>query len=115
MINLNEILNLKTICNKPWGAYFDFYRSKTTCIKILIIKPGQKISYQRHFKRRETWEILEGNGRLILNDKEYSISAGNNFDVMSEDWHQVINVGEANLVCLEIQVGFPDEEDIERK
>lgn len=108
---------------RVWGSYDVLYGNENCKVKILTIKPGQGISYQRHFKREELWMIKQG----IANIK-YSTSPGESWKsvtirVKPEEtffvgkgwWHQVWNPGREDLQILEVQFGSECvEEDIER-
>ena len=39
--------------NKPWGTYENILDETYCKVKRIIIKPGQRPSYQYHFKRSE--------------------------------------------------------------
>ena len=43
-------------------------------IKKIEVEPGQRLSYQYHNKRSETWIIIEGSAIVTINDnsKEYN-------------------------------------------
>ena len=65
--------------NRPWGSYeiltefaVNELGFKDVCVKKLIIKPGQKPSYQSHKHRHEHWVIVQGQATVVLKDKEIS-------------------------------------------
>lgn len=43
---------------KPWGGEVHFVRNEKCTVKILIVRPGQRLSLQRHKYRRENWYFL---------------------------------------------------------
>ena len=108
--------------NRPWGSYEILSLFKVSqpgfldvCVKKLVIKPGQRISYQSHKLRNEHWFFVQGEGTVILNDKEIPVKAGDFADIKVGDKHRVINTGKtADLIFIESQTGHYDEEDIER-
>ena len=58
---------------RSWGEYTVLdYSVQSGChnslTKHLIIKPGQRISYQKHKYRSEKWTIVDGEGKLIIDD-----------------------------------------------
>jgi len=100
---------------KTWGYYTDYYRSSRMVIKEIVIAPGQKISHQKHWDRKEYWEIVSGEGEVAINGQIQQIKAGSSFFVDIEDWHQVKNTSMEPLFCIEVQVGVEcSETDIER-
>lgn len=38
---------------------------------------GQEMSYHSHEHRKEIWNIVSGEGTVRLDDKEYTVGAGN--------------------------------------
>ncbi len=99
---------------KPWGAYYDIYRSKTTVVKKIVINPGCRISYQKHEHRVEFWSIECGKGIMTLNNGTRSVWAGCQIYVDKHDLHRISNTGTEPLVFFEIQSGECSEDDIIR-
>ena len=134
--NINEIFNVgggKTASSsdiltiwkdspmeRPWGEWhcykeFDIDNAKAK-IKSLIVNPGKKLSYQKHSLRNEHWFVIKGNATIKLNGEEFKVETFNYFDIKVEDWHQLINNGDDDLIVVEVQFGDECiEEDIERK
>ena len=114
--------NQHYIENRPWGSYeiltefgVEEPGYKDVCVKKLIIKPGQKPSYQSHKQRNENWVIVQGQGTVVLNDKEMPVKVGSNIVVKIGDKHRIINTSkDQDLIFIEIQTGHYDEADIER-
>ncbi len=108
--------------NRPWGNYEilkEFAVNepgfKDVCVKIMTIKPRQRVSYQVHKQRNEHWFFVQGEGKVILNDKEIPVRVGNFVDIKIGDKHRVINTGnQVDLIFIESQTGHYDEDDIER-
>ena len=105
---------------RPWGewhCYKEFNIDKAKAkIKSLIVKPGKQLSYQKHSFRNEHWFVIKGNATIKLNDKEHTVKTFNYFDIKVQDWHQLINNGDDDLIVVEVQFGEKCiEEDIERK
>lgn len=96
---------------KPWGYYTDYFRCNTMVIKEIVIAPGQKISHQQHYDRKEYWQVVSGEGLLSLNGDIKQIRAGDGFLVEKEDWHQVKATSLEPLFCIEVQVGVECSED----
>jgi len=45
------------------------------------VDPGQRLSYQKHFRRSEHWIILEGRARITLDGKEIFLGQGESVDI----------------------------------
>ena len=108
---------------RVWGKFADLYTTTGCKVKELIIKPGQGISYQRHFKRSEVWFVRSGKGVVkrstdsepLKNYALIDIFQHDIFVVRQGDWHQLYNESSEDLVIIEIQYGSEtNEQDIER-
>jgi cytidyltransferase-like protein len=93
---------------RPWGEYKVIGKTK-----IIKVNPNQKLSLQYHNNRDEFWKILEGNGKVIIKDKEYPARKGNSFNIMKKQKHRII-AGDKGIKFLEIATGEVNEEDITR-
>ena len=106
---------------REWGFFYNLSESNGVKLKELVINPGKKMSFQRHFLRSETWFISEGECKVKYADhpddncKELALNLHDSFEVPKKKWHQIIN--DSNSICkiIEIQYGeATSEEDIER-
>lgn len=106
-------MNYKEI--RPWGEFENLLDTKLCKVKQIVIKPGQAPSYQYHFKRKEVWVIIQGNGELKLNDEIFSISLGSTINIPLKAKHQIKNIGTEDLIFIEVQLGeYFGEDDIVR-
>lgn len=100
---------------KPWGYYETIYSDDNTQVKIIVIFPNQRPSYQYHFKRTETWVVVKGIGSLTLDDKISSVKKGDVLFIPKEAKHRIENTGTENLIFVEVQLGeYFGEDDIVR-
>ena len=100
---------------KPWGSYETIYGDENTKVKIICISPSQRPSYQYHFKRTETWVIVQGKGTLTLDGKDSTVEKGQTVFVPRESKHRIQNTGTDDLVFVEVQLGeYFGEDDIVR-
>ena len=105
---------LETV-EKPWGSYTNLMDEQYTKVKKILIKPGQAPSYQYHFKRSELWIIVKGIAEVKIDDNVTSHIVGDIIKIPKEAKHQVTNIGETDLVFVEIQLGeYFGEDDIVR-
>jgi cytidyltransferase-like protein len=117
---LDEWKTQKT--ERDWGYWrvLDDRPEKGYKVKELVIYPGKALSDQKHFKRSEEWNVLEG---IVKMDTEWnSIQSSilleqksRTFEISKEVWHKASNPGTENTHILEIQWGECYEEDIERR
>jgi cytidyltransferase-like protein len=101
--------------DRVWGHY-DVLADYEHCkLKELVVEPGQKLSYQRHFKRSEIWFVKTGSGMVILDGVETHLLPQSHIEIRKGQWHQLINNTTEPLHIIEIQYGEACvEEDIER-
>lgn len=101
--------------NRPWGTFENLLDKSNCKVKEIIIRPGQAPSYQFHHKRSEIWIVVQGIGQLKLDDQLSEVTAGDIIQVPVETKHRIRNVGEEDLVFIEIQLGdYFGEDDIVR-
>ena len=100
---------------RPWGAFIVLSDQPTHKVKRIEVKPGQRLSYQRHQKRCEHWFIVSGNARVVLDGEIHDLTAGHGFDIPAGSWHRIQNAGKQLMTFIEIQTGdYFGEDDIER-
>jgi mannose-6-phosphate isomerase-like protein (cupin superfamily) len=107
---LNDFYN-----ERDWGNWLVLAQQPGYKVKKIKIKPGGAISKQLHYHREEYWVVFSGEGLLLLNDINITITRGSFHKIYKEDVHKVTNTGSEVLIILEIQMGDPcEEEDIVR-
>lgn len=100
---------------RPWGRYEILQESPEHKVKCIWVNPGKRLSYQRHEKRAEHWFIVAGTGRTTVNGIESTVMAGDSVDIAIADLHRIENIGQEDLIFIEVQTGtYFGEDDIER-
>jgi mannose-6-phosphate isomerase len=100
---------------RPWGFYENLVEEDNHKIKRITVKPGQRLSLQKHEKRCEHWYLLQGMGLVTLNDETIQVKTGSSVDIFFEDVHRITNTGDEDLVFIEVQTGaYFGEDDIVR-
>lgn len=100
---------------RPWGRYFVLQDEFNYKVKRIEVKPGQRLSYQYHNKRSETWIIIEGSALVTINDKSKAYTAGKTVVIPLKAKHRVENKSNSLLVFIEVQTGeYFGEDDIIR-
>jgi len=100
---------------RPWGHYEILQESEIHKVKCIYVKPGSRLSYQRHQKRSEHWFIISGVATVVLDGESFIKRAGETVDVEVGQLHRIGNEGTQELVFIEIQTGsYFGEDDIER-
>jgi mannose-6-phosphate isomerase-like protein (cupin superfamily) len=100
---------------RPWGSYTVLEEGPNYKVKRIEVLPGKRLSYQKHSKRSEHWFLIQGTGRVTLNDDDIVIGAGQAIDVAVGTAHRVENIGKDILTFIEVQLGpYLGEDDIVR-
>jgi mannose-1-phosphate guanylyltransferase/mannose-6-phosphate isomerase len=81
----------------------------------LMVKPGSRISLQRHRQRAEHWVVVSGQAKVVRGDDEIALSANQSTYISAGTKHRLENVGSSPLFVIEVQSGdYLGEDDIER-
>lgn len=103
---------------KRWGCYrvLDYLQledGNEVLTKRIRIIAGRNLSYQRHFKRKEVWTIISGEGELILDGVFQCIKSGDVIQIPLNGMHSARAI--TDLEFIEVQIGSElIEEDIFR-
>jgi len=99
----------------PWGRWEVLLDEPTYKVKRIQIRPGKRLSYQRHQKRSELWQVVEGKAVVTLDGKEIELGPGQNVEIPKGAAHRVGAIGDEVMVFIEVQTGaYFGEDDIER-
>ena len=108
-------VNTNYIEERPWGSFENLLDEDYCKVKRIIVKPGQRLSYQYHHERTEHWVIVQGDAVVTLNDEEYLFTEGMVVEIPVGTKHRVENKFEKNLIFIETQTGtYFGEDDIVR-
>lgn len=100
---------------RPWGSFTVLADEKDHKVKRLVVLPGKRLSLQRHRYRTEHWHVVAGEGIVTRGHRQIKVEEGVSVDIPVGTFHRVQNVGEKNLVLVEVQRGsYFGEDDIER-
>jgi mannose-6-phosphate isomerase-like protein (cupin superfamily) len=100
---------------RPWGNYITLARNNDFVIKLITVKPSERLSLQTHAGRSEHWVITQGTGIATVGDKEIEVAYGNQITIEVEQAHRIENNGEEDLCFIEVQTGsYFTEDDIVR-
>ncbi|MCX7758595.1 MAG: sugar phosphate nucleotidyltransferase [bacterium] len=101
---------------RPWGYYREIEKSKNKYrIKNIVIYPFQELSLQYHNHRDEYWIVVNGRGKLIIDNTFMDILPGKFFHIPKGSIHKVINDSNENMEIIEVQFGdILSEDDIIR-
>ena len=88
---------------KSWGTFtvIDVQRDSMT-VKIGL-KKGSSMKYHSHELRSEAWTIASGSGKVVINDKERSVSAGDVVEIPVGAKHKIS--ADTDMSIIEVQIG----------
>ena len=103
---------------RPWGCWVVTGISTPAetgfCEKIICVAPGKILSLQSHSLRHESWTVLAGSLRVIIDDKSLVLTPGQQVDVPKGAVHCMANTGSELCIVKERQTGICLESDIVR-
>ena len=100
---------------RPWGEYQILLDDPKVKIKRIRVKPGQRLSYQYHTKRREEWVVVEGNLTIIIDDDKVFRYPGESIHIPLGTKHRAWNETDKDVIFIEVQTGeYFGEDDIVR-
>lgn len=101
--------------HRPWGRWEVVLSEPGYQVKRILVRPGQRLSYQRHARRSEHWFIVSGRALATLDGKEIPLAPGQALDVPAGAAHRIAGAGRDDLVFIEVQTGdYLGEDDITR-
>jgi mannose-1-phosphate guanylyltransferase/mannose-6-phosphate isomerase len=100
---------------RPWGYYQGIDEGARYQVKRLMVKPGSKLSLQKHFHRAEHWVVVKGTAEVTVNDKVSTVHENESVYIPIGGVHRLANPGKIPLELVEVQVGsYLGEDDIVR-
>lgn len=100
---------------RPWGSYQVIDYGNNFQAKRLVVKPGQKLSLQKHLHRSEHWVVVQGVASVINGDREFLLKQNESTYIPIGAVHRLENSGDINLEIIEVQSGdYLGEDDIIR-
>jgi mannose-1-phosphate guanylyltransferase/mannose-6-phosphate isomerase len=109
-----ELLQHTTVL-RPWGSYQVIDSGPNFQAKRLVVKPGQKLSLQKHLHRSEHWVVVKGEASVINGEKAFILKQNESTYIPVGAIHRLENMGEEDLELIEVQSGdYLGEDDIIR-
>ncbi|MGO8865028.1 MAG: mannose-1-phosphate guanylyltransferase/mannose-6-phosphate isomerase [Alphaproteobacteria bacterium] len=101
--------------DRPWGSYQSIDAGPSHQVKRITVKPGAKLSLQKHAKRAEHWTVVRGTARVTIDDKVFTLHENESTYVPVGSVHRLENPGHIPLDLIEVQTGkYFGEDDIIR-
>jgi len=101
--------------HRPWGSYQSVDSGERHQVKRIIVKPGQRLSLQKHYHRSEHWIVVRGAARVTVNDVVKTVHENESIYIPIGAVHRLENPGKILLELIEVQTGsYLGEDDIIR-
>lgn len=100
---------------RPWGHYLSVVESNRWQVKLIKVKPGEKLSLQMHHHRSEHWVVVSGTAKVEVDNKIKMLSENESIYIPLGSKHRLSNPGKIPLTIIEVQSGsYIGEDDIVR-
>ncbi|MGZ8162787.1 MAG: mannose-1-phosphate guanylyltransferase/mannose-6-phosphate isomerase [Methylobacter sp.] len=100
---------------RPWGHYDSVDSGDRHQTKRIVVKPGAKLSLQKHHHRAEHWVVVKGTALVTKADEKILLSENESIYIPLGTVHCLENPGVIPLEIVEVQSGsYLGEDDIVR-
>lgn len=100
---------------RPWGEYASVYKGDRFQVKTIVVKPGGRLSSQRHLHRAEHWVVVQGAALVTCGDEVTILRENQSTMIPAGALHRLENPGKIPLCLIEVQSGpYLGEDDIVR-
>ncbi len=110
-----ELHNIHLTGYRPWGSYTVLEDTPGYKIKRIDVKPGKRLSLQKHFHRNEHWIVVSGTATVTVGEETKLVRPNESIYIKMGELHRLSNEGKIPVVLIEAQVGeYTGEDDIVR-
>lgn len=111
----SELHHIHLTASRPWGTYTVLEDTPGYKIKRIEVKPGKRLSLQKHFHRNEHWIVVSGTATVTVGDETRLVRPNESTYIKMGEVHRLENEGKIPVVLIEAQVGeYTGEDDIVR-
>jgi mannose-1-phosphate guanylyltransferase/mannose-6-phosphate isomerase len=101
--------------HRPWGNYQSLDQGDRFQVKRIVVKPGGRLSLQKHNHRAEHWVVVRGTARVTIGEETRDLHENESIYVPVGTKHRLENPGKIPLELIEVQTGsYFGEDDIIR-
>ncbi|WP_245321999.1 mannose-1-phosphate guanylyltransferase/mannose-6-phosphate isomerase, partial [Bradyrhizobium sp. LTSPM299] len=101
--------------HRPWGSYQAVDNGDRHQVKRIIVKPGGRLSLQKHHHRSEHWIVVRGTAQVTVNELVKTVHENESIYIPIGAVHRLENPGKIQLELIEVQTGsYFGEDDIIR-
>ena len=100
---------------RPWGKYDSIDNGEQYQVKLITVKPGAKLSVQKHHHRSEHWVVVSGTAKVSNGNKTFILHKNESTYIPVDTIHSLENPSKMPLEMIEVQSGsYLGEDDIVR-
>lgn len=111
----SELHNIHLTAHRPWGIYTVLEDTLGYKIKRIEVKPGKRLSLQKHFHRNEHWIVVSGTATVTVGEETKLVRPNESTYIKMGEVHRLENEGVIPVILIEAQVGeYTGEDDIVR-
>lgn len=100
---------------RPWGYYQGVDVGARYQVKRIVVRPGAKLSLQKHFHRSEHWVVVRGTAEVVVGTDTRIVHENESTYIPIGSVHRLGNPGKIPLELIEVQAGsYLGEDDIVR-
>ena len=100
---------------RPWGYYQSIDQGARYQVKRIVVRPGGRLSLQKHYHRAEHWIVVRGAAEVTLNGDVQLVHENESIYLPIGSDHRLANPGKIDLELIEVQTGsYLGEDDIVR-
>lgn len=97
------------VAEKSWGTYHVLDAGPGYMTVKAILKAGSRMSYHNHENRDESWTVLAGKGKTIIDGMEQVVRPGDVVTMAAGCKHTIL--ADTEMTLLETQIGEIDKKD----
>ena len=103
------------LVHRPWGSFQAMDSGQRYQVKHITVRPGARLSLQRHHHRAEHWVVVSGTAKVTVEERTFLVSENQSTYIPIGALHRLENPGKIPLELIEVQSGsYLGEDDIER-
>jgi mannose-1-phosphate guanylyltransferase len=111
----SHLPNIHLTAHRPWGTYTVLEDTPGYKIKRIVVKPGKRLSLQKHYHRNEHWIVVSGTATVTVGEETKIIRPNESTYIKMGEVHRLANDGVLPVILIEAQVGeYTGEDDIVR-
>src|SRR4029079_9424216 len=88
--------------HRPWGSYQSVDNGERHQVKRIVVKPGGRLSLQKHHHRAEHWIVVRGTARVTVNETVKSVHENESIYIPMGAVHRMENPGKIMLELIEV-------------